>query len=131
MWDLEYNAFIKELEDLNGTPKEILSNPELMELIIPLLRADFKVAETYLGEAVPIKIPALVLKGEDEEDLTLEKALAWRDIFTEKCEVKQVPGDHFFIDQHPHIVIKHVLSIVKLVLGNVIKAPEKELTRLN
>ena len=82
-------------------------------------------------EALPIQIPALVLKGEDEEDLTLEKALAWKDIFTEKCEVRQVPGDHFFIDQHPHIVIKHVLSIVKLVLGNVIKAPEKELTRLN
>src|SRR6185437_8848497 len=37
----------QELLRLNGTPKEVLEHPELMELMLPLLRADFSVVETY------------------------------------------------------------------------------------
>ncbi|HKG20773.1 MAG TPA: alpha/beta fold hydrolase, partial [Blastocatellia bacterium] len=39
--------FIDELRRLNGTPKEVLENRELMQLMIPLLRADFAVCGTY------------------------------------------------------------------------------------
>jgi len=39
--------FIERVRQLNGTPKEVLDHPELMQLVIPLLRADFAVCETY------------------------------------------------------------------------------------
>ena len=39
--------FIAELRRLNGTPDKILENPELMEIMLPLLRADFALYEKY------------------------------------------------------------------------------------
>ncbi|HLG62383.1 MAG TPA: thioesterase domain-containing protein, partial [Ktedonosporobacter sp.] len=41
------NEFIEELRHLNGTPTEILQNAEVLELTLPLLRADFAICETY------------------------------------------------------------------------------------
>ncbi len=40
--------FMEELRCLNGTPKEVLEQPELMELMLPILRADFALCETYI-----------------------------------------------------------------------------------
>ena len=39
--------FISKLRELNGTPEAVLENPEIMELVMPALRADFKIVENY------------------------------------------------------------------------------------
>jgi len=44
---------LEELRRLNGTPKAVLENEELMQLLIPILRADFAVAETYIYQTEP------------------------------------------------------------------------------
>ncbi|BAZ11497.1 putative thioesterase [Calothrix sp. NIES-4071] len=46
--DLPELAFKEELRHLGGTPSSVLDNPELMQLLIPMLRADFAVLETYV-----------------------------------------------------------------------------------
>lgn len=45
--DLPDQEFKEELRSMNGTPQEVLENAELMEMMLPFLRADFKVNETY------------------------------------------------------------------------------------
>ncbi len=40
--------FIKKLRHLNGTPGEVLQHAELMALLLPVLRADFAINETYV-----------------------------------------------------------------------------------
>jgi medium-chain acyl-[acyl-carrier-protein] hydrolase len=47
-YDLPEPEFIQKLRGLNGTPKEVLDHPELMQLMIPLLRADFALIQTYV-----------------------------------------------------------------------------------
>ena len=46
-YDLPDEEFRQELRRLKGTPEEVLSHPELMQLMTPILRADFSVCQTY------------------------------------------------------------------------------------
>jgi surfactin synthase thioesterase subunit len=44
---LPEREFVEELPRLNGTPAEVLAGSELLDLMLPVLRADFEMAETY------------------------------------------------------------------------------------
>jgi surfactin synthase thioesterase subunit len=46
---LDDAAFKKVLRQLGGTPEEALANDELMDVLLPLLRADFELTETYVS----------------------------------------------------------------------------------
>ena len=94
--------FLARLRDLNGTPKELLENPEIMSLFFPVIRADFSVGETYVLEKThPLlcAIPALVLAGH-KDSIAVEDVFSWKDIF-HKAKARLLEGDHFFINTDP------------------------------
>jgi medium-chain acyl-[acyl-carrier-protein] hydrolase len=85
------------LLNLNGTPKEVLEHPALMELMLPMLRADFEVCQTYrYVEEPPLNCPLTVFGGlQDETD---RKSLeTWREQTTASFSLRMLPGDHFFL----------------------------------
>src|SRR5207244_548641 len=45
---LPESEFVEALRHLDGTPQEVLQDPELMQLVLPTLRADFALCETYV-----------------------------------------------------------------------------------
>merc|ERR1719238_195085 len=45
--------FIEHLRKVGGTPPEVLENRELMELFMPMLRADFKMVDDYCSAESP------------------------------------------------------------------------------
>ena len=47
-YDLPDSEFLKKIEYLNGTPRELLDDPKTRKLFLPLLRADFELAKTTL-----------------------------------------------------------------------------------
>ncbi|HEX8092144.1 MAG TPA: thioesterase domain-containing protein, partial [Blastocatellia bacterium] len=47
-YNLPEPEFIEELRRINGTPQAVLDNEELMQLFLPVLRADFEVCQTYV-----------------------------------------------------------------------------------
>jgi medium-chain acyl-[acyl-carrier-protein] hydrolase len=96
--DLPATEFIAELRRLNGTPPEVLEHEELMELMIPLLRADFEVCETYKFEpGPPLTCPVTAFGGIEDRDVTREYIAAWREHTTGPFLMRMLPGDHFFI----------------------------------
>jgi surfactin synthase thioesterase subunit len=95
---LPHDEFIGELSKLNGTPKEVLDNPELMELFIGLLRADFELVETYeYHPAAQLSCPITVYGGLNDKDVSVENCHAWKEQTSASCKVRIVSGDHFFI----------------------------------
>lgn len=99
IYDLPNPRFRERLEELNGTPKEVLEHPELMELVEPLLRADFEVNETYVhtpGE--PLSCPVTAIGGIADEEVSKEDLEHWRDTTTGPFELHMLPGDHFFLN---------------------------------
>ncbi|MFK3863718.1 thioesterase II family protein [Pseudoalteromonas rhizosphaerae] len=105
--------FIKKLRNLNGTPPEVLENEELMTLFIPVLRADFKLADTYCyngSEQLPCNVT--VFMGLDDE-ISEQEQLAWQHFFSGQLTFKKFNGDHFFIDSHNEIVGNAVCDLIQ------------------
>jgi surfactin synthase thioesterase subunit len=110
--NLPHEVFISKLEQLNGTPEEILSNSELLELLIPLLRADFKIAEEYQAKGYPLACPIMVLGGADDAEISLEELNAWAALSEGKTTLQFIPGDHFFINYNESLVVQKILSVI-------------------
>jgi medium-chain acyl-[acyl-carrier-protein] hydrolase len=96
-YDLPEAEFINELRSLDGTPKEVLEHPELMGLMLPMLRADFAVCQTYnYVYEPPLNCPLTVFGGlQDETDR--ESLEPWREQTIASFSLRMLPGDHFFL----------------------------------
>lgn len=91
------DQFIAELIELNGTPKELLQNREMMELLLPTLRADFSLGEGKIFRKKKIlDCPVRVFYGVDDV-IPLQQIIAWQDLFSEPVGFHEFPGGHFFI----------------------------------
>jgi medium-chain acyl-[acyl-carrier-protein] hydrolase len=90
--------FLKELRRYNGTPEEVLNNTELMQLLLPTLRADFAVLETYIyAPAPPLDCPITAFGGLQDWKASREDLEAWREQTNAAFSLQMFPGDHFFL----------------------------------
>jgi medium-chain acyl-[acyl-carrier-protein] hydrolase len=92
------NAFLARLRELKATPPEVLEMPELLDLMLPILRADFRAAETYVpARRSKLHIPIVAYGGLVDPDVNREQLLAWTTETTARCAVRMFPGGHFFL----------------------------------
>jgi medium-chain acyl-[acyl-carrier-protein] hydrolase len=98
--------FSDQLRRLEGTPEEILQNAELMELIRPLLRADFSLAETYVCQPEPpLDVPISAYGGDADPDVTTTDVEAWREHTTAGFRCRIFRGGHFFLNtERQHVL---------------------------
>lgn len=97
-YHLPHDEFIAELKRLKGTPEEVLAHPELMELFLGVLRADFEMVDTY--EFQPgslLSCPITVYGGLSDEHVPAESCRAWSEQTSGVCRTRMVQGDHFFV----------------------------------
>ncbi len=101
--------FIKELRELNGMPTEVLANDELMELVLPSLRADFTATETYTcNEESPFPFPMSVFGAVQDPLTTPELLEAWRQYTSGRFSLRMLPGDHFFLISHEKLLLSMI-----------------------
>ena len=105
--------FIAELQRFNGTPKEVLEHPDLMQLLIPTLRADFAVCETYtyISDA-PIDCSISAFGGLQDHEVSCEQLEAWRDQSRASFSLCMFPGDHFFLDTAEPLLLKTIAQLL-------------------
>ena len=97
-FDLSESEFIAELKRLNGTPRELLEDPELLALFLPTIRADFEVVDTHVYQAEePLACPFFIYGGLQDTGTPAESLRAWQEQTTGKFALRMFPGDHFFI----------------------------------
>ncbi len=99
--------FLQELRRLNGTPEAVLQNVELMQLLLPILRADFAVLETYVYiSEPPLACPISVFGGLQDLEVSYEGLEAWREQTSASFSLEMLPGDHFFIHSAQPLLLK-------------------------
>lgn len=88
----------KELRVLGGTPQVLLDNEELMELMLPVLRADFSIIETYeYRPEAPLVMPITVFGGISDQVVSQQSLRGWLEQSTGDSQLRLFPGDHFFL----------------------------------
>ncbi len=108
--NLEHSAFVKELQRFNGTPARLFEH-ELLDMLLPVLRADFEAIETYVyAPKPPLACAFTVIGGLDDQIVTRDELAAWRSHTSGSFTLDMVPGDHFFLRSAPHIVqrLEHI-----------------------
>jgi surfactin synthase thioesterase subunit len=112
------DELIEALGGYNGTPPEVLENRELMELVLPTIRADFSLAENYEYKiGLPLSLPIVVFAGKLDDHLSLEQVAAWQKETSNECQVHWFEGDHFYINTEKELLIeclKAELALPKL-----------------
>lgn len=89
--------FITSLRRYNGTPEAVLANAELMELMLPVLRADFALSETYHYQSgLPLRCPIDAYGGKNDTEVPLSHLQAWSEQTCCAFETQLFTGDHFF-----------------------------------
>lgn len=100
---LPESEFLKEVRRLNGTPEAVLENAELMQLFLPILRADFAVIETYVYAPAPtLECPITAFGGLQDSSVSCNALEAWREQTSASFSLQMLPGNHFFLHSaHP------------------------------
>lgn len=106
-YNLPEPEFIEDLRRLNGTPKEVLENPELMKVMLSILRADFEVCQTYVHQPQPpLDCPITAFGGLQDPGVTREKLEGWREHTTATFTLRMLPGDHFFLNSAQPLLLR-------------------------
>lgn len=95
---LPREELLRELRRLGGTSQKVMHEEELLEMLLPALRADFEVLETYSYEAEPpLGCPISAFGGLEDDYAGRESLEAWRAQTSSRFSLRMFNGDHFFL----------------------------------
>ncbi|HEX9734271.1 MAG TPA: alpha/beta fold hydrolase [Thermoanaerobaculia bacterium] len=108
-YDLPDAEFRAKLQELEGTPEEVLVHPELMQLVEPLLRADFELNDTYEpSDRPPLACPVTAFGGLEDPDVAREQLEPWREVTRGPFRLRMFAGGHFFLQEQQQALLAAV-----------------------
>jgi medium-chain acyl-[acyl-carrier-protein] hydrolase len=119
--DLPDAAFVARLREFEGTPPEVFANAELLQLMLPVVRADFALVETYCQQAEPpLQIPITAFGGLSDGHFGREDIGAWSAQTTADFKLHMLEGSHFFF----HTARPLLLRLITAELARCLPAAE-------
>jgi surfactin synthase thioesterase subunit len=111
------DAFVSEVGRLNGIPPEVLSEPQLLSMLLPTLRADYELAETYQPlPGSPLGCPVVAYMSTSDTEVQYTEMLAWRKVTTSEFSIRVFRGDHFYLKGGRPDVLNAIRDDLGLVL---------------
>lgn len=102
---------VSRLRRAGSVPEEILDEPELVELFLPALRADFAWLESRaLTPGTAIDTPLLALAGSFDRVATIDQVSGWSRWTQGECREVILAGDHFFVNTQAELIRDEVVS---------------------
>jgi len=107
------------VRDYGGTPEAVLREPDMMQILLPIIRADFRILETYsYEEGPPLPVPISVYGAPNDIRANREELQGWEKHTTDFRGLKEFPGEHFFIQTHRD----EVLEVLRRDLESIMSA---------
>lgn len=89
------------LREMGGTPPEVLDNPRLMNLMLPVVREEIRLAEQWGDRhGIGVSVPITAFYGREDPRDTREAVSGWREYGAAGTEIVELPGGHFFLHTH-------------------------------
>ncbi|MFV2097025.1 thioesterase II family protein [Micromonospora sp. LOL_013] len=115
--DRYYHAddeLIAEIRRLEGTDSSLLADEELLQMVLPAIRNDYRAAATYDYRPGPLlRCPVTVLTGDSDPNVTAEEAAAWAEVTTATTVVHTYSGGHFYLNGQIDAVCGRVTAALK------------------
>jgi surfactin synthase thioesterase subunit len=100
------DQLIREVRALAGTDAALFGDDELVRMVLPAIRNDYRAVETHrpAPDAV-LDVPIVALTGTEDPRVTVAEVAAWERHTTREFELHRFRGGHFYLDHHlPAIV---------------------------
>lgn len=99
--NLSSAEFLRSIFRMGGTPSAVILNKELVNLMLPILRADFTVYETYTyTNEEPLACPITAFGGEQDTLVTVRELQEWHKQTYSTFKLCMLPGNHFFLQSN-------------------------------
>jgi surfactin synthase thioesterase subunit len=99
--------FLARVNELAGYRHPALDDPAMREFLLPVLRADLEMYESYrCATNAPLPAPITAIRGRDDELVSAADAAAWRTATTDALRLIDVPGGHMYLTDHVEQVLK-------------------------
>lgn len=115
---LPHDDFVAALRRLGGTAPEVLANPELLELLLPMVRADFRIVESHPVRTVPpLPCPIVAYRGTEDHEVRPTAVQRWSELTAAGATHRELVGGHFVITQAATNVTDQVAADLNGFLG--------------
>ncbi|MBK4719637.1 thioesterase [Azospirillum sp. YIM DDC1] len=109
---LDDATFRARLAALGGTPPEVLACDDLMELMLPMLRADFAMSDAFLEpDPPPLPVPALAFAGAEDTEVMVEEVAGWERLAGAGFTLRTLPGGHFFLHEQRASIVSCLTEV--------------------
>jgi surfactin synthase thioesterase subunit len=106
-------ALIARLRALGGTEEGWLDDPDLLQLILPAVRADYRAIGAYRGtQGTALSVPVAALAGAADGEASVDDVAAWREHTSGPFALRVLPGGHFFVREQFPVVADVVAELV-------------------
>jgi surfactin synthase thioesterase subunit len=95
---------IEWMRNLGSFPEEVYDDPEVLDMIVPALRADLEVSATYVDDKAGVPCPIVAYSGKTDPLMAPEAMAAWIPRTPTYLGNSTFPGGHFYIDHREHAV---------------------------
>jgi medium-chain acyl-[acyl-carrier-protein] hydrolase len=111
-------TFVEKLRHPKGALEEMLKDVELMQLMLPTLRADLALCETYIySPEAPLDCSISAFGGINDRTVTYSDLVAWRGQTRSSLTLRLFPGDHFFLNSAQALVLQTVSDDLTWILN--------------
>ena len=118
-YNLPEAMLVEKLRRMNGTPREVLEHAEIMRLLVPILRADFEVCQTYRYESgIPLSVPIDAYGGVEDDGETPDLLEEWGLHTTGEFSLQLLHGDHFFLHSAQEDLLKMLSEQMRQVVNH-------------
>lgn len=108
------DGLVAELKKLSGTNAALLGDEEILRMVLPAIRNDYRAIETYeRPPGAPLTIPIVALIGDDDPKATVDEAKAWAEETTGDFALRVFPGGHFYLAAHQRAVLDEITERVR------------------
>lgn len=106
------SEFIKSLQEFNGLPADVVNNSELMQLLLPTLRADFEAFQNYkfFPNENQLTCPIIAFGGSNDTHVDHNHLEGWRHLTNGSFKSQYFSGDHFFINTERQAVAAYMIA---------------------
>ena len=100
--DASDHELIQDLQTLGGTEAQALADPELRDLYLPAIRADYRLVEQYKASVspVPLSIPVVAYYGQEDSDLDWNCMAEWSGVTQSTFDLRSFDGGHFYLAEN-------------------------------
>lgn len=114
------DRLVREVARLDGTQAQLLDDDDVLQMILPALRADYQAIETYRWQpGPPLGCPVRAFVGDRDPRTTEDEARAWKDHTSASFTLRTYAGGHFYLNHHSGAVV----GSISQELGSLVTDP--------